>query len=54
MARLCVRLSVLQEMTGNPHRLSQIFVKADSPQRIQEVLGNLRAQMRSNPIQGYQ
>jgi len=45
LARICVRLPVLQEEMGNPHRLSQIYVKADSPDHIQVVLGELRTEM---------
>ena len=33
LARICVRLPVLQELMVNPHKLSQIYVKADSPER---------------------
>lgn len=50
LARICVRLSVLQELTGNPHRLSQIFVKADSSEHVPEVLGALRNRMPNYPI----
>lgn len=50
MARICVRLSVLQRLTGNPHHLSQIFVKADRPADVPEVLGELRARMPGYPI----
>jgi len=45
LARICVRLPVLQELMGNQHRLSQIYVKADNPGHIQEVLGELRVKM---------
>lgn len=45
LARICVRLPVLQELMGNDHHLSQIYVKADSSDHIQEVLGELRAKM---------
>lgn len=45
LARICVRLPVLQELMGNEHHLSQIYVKADSPDHIQEVLGELRTKM---------
>jgi len=50
LARICVRLSVLQELTGNPHHLSQIFVKTDTPELIPEVLGSLRTLMPAYPI----
>jgi len=45
LARICVRLSVLQDMMGNQHRLSQIYVKTDSPDQIQAVLSDLRTKM---------
>ena len=34
LARICVRLPVLQRLMGNEHHLSQIYVKADSPDHI--------------------
>lgn len=45
LARMCVRLSVLQSSMGNEHRLSQIYVKTDSPGQIPTVLRDLRAKM---------
>jgi len=45
LARICVRLPVLQGLMGNEHHLSQIYVKADNSDHIQEVLGELRAKM---------
>jgi len=45
LARLCVRLPVLQQFMGNDHHLSQIYIKADSPDHIQELLAELRAKM---------
>jgi putative ABC transport system permease protein len=50
LARICVRLPVLQSLMGNEHHLSQIYVKADSPDHIQEVLGELRAKLPGYPI----
>jgi putative ABC transport system permease protein len=50
LARICVRISVLQELMGNAHRLSQIYVKVDSPSHIQEVLNGLRTKMPAYPI----
>ena len=50
LARICVRLSVLQGLMGNEHHLSQIYVKADSPDHIEEVLSGLRAKMPGYPI----
>jgi putative ABC transport system permease protein len=45
LARICVRLSVLQELMGNQHRLSQIYVKTDSPEQIPAVLSELKSKM---------
>jgi putative ABC transport system permease protein len=50
LARICVRLPVLQELMGNPHRLSQIYVKADSEANVQQVLQELRAKLPGYPI----
>jgi putative ABC transport system permease protein len=45
LARICVRLPVLQDMMGNPHHLSQIFVKVDGPDHVQQVLSELKTKM---------
>jgi putative ABC transport system permease protein len=50
LARICVRLPVLQEMMGNPHHLSQIYVKADGPDHVQDVLSDLKSKMPTYPI----
>ena len=50
LARICVQLSVLQELTANDHRISQIYLTADRPDHIQEVLANLRARLPGYPI----
>jgi putative ABC transport system permease protein len=50
LARICVRLSVLQDMMGNPHHLSQIYVKADGPDHVQDVLSGLKSKMPNYPI----
>jgi len=50
LARICVRLPVLQGLMGNEHRLSQIYVKADSHGHIQEVLAGLKEKMPQYPI----
>jgi len=42
LARICVKLAVLQDFTGNPHRLSQIYLKVDDPNRAQAVVDALR------------
>jgi putative ABC transport system permease protein len=50
LARICVRLPVLQSLMGSENHLSQIYVKADSPDHIQEVLGELREKMPGYPV----
>ncbi|WP_345945096.1 FtsX-like permease family protein [Granulicella sp. dw_53] len=50
LARMCVRLSVLQQITGNPNRLSQIYIKVDDPSHIQTVVGRLRKTLPGYPI----
>jgi putative ABC transport system permease protein len=50
LARICVRLPVLQDLMANPHRLSLIYVKVDAPDHLQEVLTNLRGRMPNYPI----
>jgi len=42
LARICVKLPVLQALTGNPGHLSQIFIKLDDPGRAQDVVDALR------------
>jgi len=48
LSHICARLDVLQALTGNPGRLSQIYVKVDDPVRAQLVVDQLRGTM-----QGY-
>ena len=43
LARVCVKLKVLQELTGNPGHLSQIFIKVDDPKNAQAIVDQLRA-----------
>jgi putative ABC transport system permease protein len=43
LARVCVKLSVLQTLTGNPGHLSQIYLKVDDPHNAQSVVDVLRA-----------
>jgi putative ABC transport system permease protein len=43
LARVCVKLKVLQDVTGNPGRLSSIFIKVDDPGKAQAVVDALRA-----------
>jgi putative ABC transport system permease protein len=42
LSHICARLNVLQELTGNPARLSQIYLKVDDPTRAQVILNQLR------------
>jgi putative ABC transport system permease protein len=50
LARICVRLSVLQKLTGNPNHLSQIYLKVDSPDHVQTVMNDLRNMLTGYPI----
>jgi len=43
LARLAVPIRTLQDLTGNTGKVSQIFVKADKPANIPEVLAELKA-----------
>ena len=45
LSHICARLNVLQEFTGNPGRLSQIYLKVDDPARAQLVVEQLRGKM---------
>src|SRR5271156_6702702 len=42
LARVCVKLSVVQALTGNPGHLSQIFIKVDNPKDAQSIVDALR------------
>ncbi len=42
LARVCVKLQVLQTLTGNPGHLSQIFIKVDDPKNAQAIVDALR------------
>jgi putative ABC transport system permease protein len=50
LARICVRLPVLQTLMTNPNHLSQIYVKADSAEHVQQVLQELRNKLPGYPI----
>ena len=50
LARVCVKLKVLQELTGNPGHLSQIFIKVDDPKNAQAVVDQLRAKYKGYQI----
>jgi putative ABC transport system permease protein len=45
LSHICARLNVLQALTGNSGRLSQIYVKVDDPTRVQLVVDQLRGKM---------
>ena len=50
LTRIAVRLPVLQELTGNPGRLSQIYIKLDDPSKAKEVVAELHQKMSTYPI----
>jgi len=45
LSHICARLNVLQQLTGNPGRLSQIYLKVDDPTRAMLVVEQLRGAM---------
>lgn len=45
LSHICARLNVLQALTGNPGRLSQIYLKLDDPARARLVVDQLRSTM---------
>ena len=45
LSHICARLGVLQALTGNPGRLSQIYLKVDDPARTQAIVDQLRSRM---------
>jgi putative ABC transport system permease protein len=50
LTRVCVKLSVLQRLTGNPGHLSQIFIKVDNPSKAQEIVDALRVKYKGYQI----
>lgn len=50
LARICVKLEALQRFTGNPHRLSQIYLKVDDPSKAQSIVDALRIKYPGYPI----
>jgi putative ABC transport system permease protein len=50
LTRICVRLPVLQEITDNPNRLSQIYIKVDDPAHTQNALKDLHRLLSGYPI----
>jgi putative ABC transport system permease protein len=45
LARVCAKLEVLQRLTGNSRKLSQIYLKVDEPNLAQVVVNDLRDKM---------
>jgi putative ABC transport system permease protein len=45
LARICAKLAVLQTLTGNSRKLSQIYLKLDDPNLAQTVVNELRSKM---------
>jgi putative ABC transport system permease protein len=50
LARICVKLHVLQTLTGNPGHLSQIFLKVEDPGKAQAVVDTLRLKYKGYQI----
>lgn len=45
LARICAKLDVLQSLTSNSKKLSQIYLKVDDPKHAQSVVNDLRDKM---------
>lgn len=45
-----MRLPVLQQATGNPNHLSQIYLKVDDPNRTQEIVSEIRKMLPGYPV----
>lgn len=50
LARMCVKIAVLQDLTGSPGKLSQIYLKVDDPARAKDVVTDLRSRLADYPI----
>jgi putative ABC transport system permease protein len=50
LARICIRLPVLQRLTGNPGHLSQIYLKVDNPAHTQDVINELHKTLPGYPV----
>jgi putative ABC transport system permease protein len=50
LARICAKLSALQNFTANPHRISQIYLKVDDPNHAQQIVDALRLKYPGYPI----
>ncbi len=50
LSRVFVQLPVLQELTGNSNKLSQVYVKLDDPGKTAEVVASLKQQLKDYNI----
>jgi len=50
LARLVIPLDVLQELTANPGRISQVWVKVDDPANVPKVIASLKDQLKGYPV----
>ena len=50
LARICVKLPVLQEMAGRPGYLTQIYAKLDDPKYAQQVVDDLKIKIDDDQI----
>jgi putative ABC transport system permease protein len=50
LTRIGVKLGVLQELTGSPGHLTQIYVKLDDPKLAQPVVDDLKVQLNNDQI----
>jgi putative ABC transport system permease protein len=50
LTRICVKLSALQTLTGNPGRVTVIYGKLDDPKLAQQVVADLKTKLPSYPI----
>ena len=45
LARICVKLSALQENTGNPHKISQVYLKLDDKNQVHASIDSLKLKL---------
>jgi putative ABC transport system permease protein len=50
LARLVMPLPVLQDLSGNTGKISQIFAKVDDPENIEDVIADLKSKLVGYPI----
>lgn len=50
LARLVLPLDVLQDLTANTGKISQVWVKVDDPANVPAVIASLKAQLKNYPI----